>query len=318
MARPLRLEFPGALWHVTSRGNGREAIFRDDEDRLAFIDVLARVVAMFRWKLHAYVLMGNHYHLMVETPEPNLSRGMRQLNGMYTQRFNRSHGRVGHVLQGRFKGVLVEREAHLLELARYVVLNPVRAGSVKSAMDWRWSSFRATAGLSESPEWLDTSLLENFGRTAHAARAAYRRFVREGAAESYKPWNEMRNQVVLGSVAFERRLGRLSRAGPSPDEIPKRQRLIGRPGMSQILEVVAGAFGVLPERLRIRGGVAREAAAYLARAEGALKLTEIGTALRVRSWSASHLAAAGEKRLGADAVFRRRVEAARKRLQGTT
>jgi REP element-mobilizing transposase RayT len=111
---------------VTSRGNERREIFRDDEDRERFLTIVGRVVRTFRWRVHAYVLMGNHYHLLVETPEPTLSRGMRHLNGVYTQGFNRRHGRVGHLLQGRFKAILVEKESHLLELARYVVLNPVR------------------------------------------------------------------------------------------------------------------------------------------------------------------------------------------------
>ena len=131
MARPLRLEFPGAVYHVTSRGNARAAIFLDDEDRPIFLGVLGAVVARFGWLCHAYCLMDNHYHLLLETPDPNLSRGMRQLNGVYTQRFNRRHGRVGHVLQGRFKAILVDRDGYLLELARYLVLNPVRAGRVK-------------------------------------------------------------------------------------------------------------------------------------------------------------------------------------------
>ena len=130
MARPLRIEFPGALYHVTSRGNARAPIFLEDRDRRQLLRILSDVVERYRWVCHAYCLMTNHYHLLVETPEANLSRGMRQLNGLYTQRFNRAHERVGHILQGRFGAVLVERDAHLLELARYVVLNPVRAGMV--------------------------------------------------------------------------------------------------------------------------------------------------------------------------------------------
>jgi len=154
MARPLRIEFPGAVYHITSRGNALQDIYVDDADREAFLDVLTRVVERFHWLCHAYCLMGNHYHLLVETLEPTLSRGMRQLNGVYTQRFNRRHGRAGHLFGGRFKAILVEREAYLLELCRYVVLNPVRAGLVRAAKDWPWSSYRATAGLAEAPPFL--------------------------------------------------------------------------------------------------------------------------------------------------------------------
>lgn len=133
MARPLRLEFPGAIYHVTSRGNARNAIFLDDEDRVLFLACLGAVVTRFGWWCHAYCLMDNHYHLLIETPEGDLSRGMRQLNGVYTQRFNRRHGRAGHVFQGRFKAIVVDRDSYLLELCRYVVLNPIRAGMVSQA-----------------------------------------------------------------------------------------------------------------------------------------------------------------------------------------
>jgi putative transposase len=148
MARPLRIEFEGALYHVTSRGNDREMIFFTDTDRVAFLELLHDVVERFSWVCHAYCQMTNHYHLVVETPVANLSRGMRHINGVYTQRINKLNKRSGHVLQGRFKSVLVEKESHLLELARYVVLNPVRAKMVRSAKDWKWSSYREFRGHS--------------------------------------------------------------------------------------------------------------------------------------------------------------------------
>ena len=129
MSRPLRLEFAGALYHVTARGNAREAIFRDDEDRAMFLDLVGREIAQQRWRCYAYCLMGNHYHLLIETAEPNLTRGMQRLNQVYTQRFNRRHRRVGHVLQGRYKAIVVDHDSYLKELIRYVVLNPVARGS---------------------------------------------------------------------------------------------------------------------------------------------------------------------------------------------
>jgi REP element-mobilizing transposase RayT/predicted RNase H-like HicB family nuclease len=143
MARPLRLEFPGAIYHVTARGNARAAIFLGHEDRQCFMDVFGECIKRFHWLCHTYCLMDNHYHLLVETPEGNLSFEMRQLNGIYTLRFNRRHGRIGHVFQGRFKAILVERESYLLELCRYVVLNPVRAGMVANAAQYPWSSYPA-------------------------------------------------------------------------------------------------------------------------------------------------------------------------------
>jgi putative transposase len=137
MARPLRLEFPHALYHVTSRGDRREDIYLLDSDRQAWMAVLAQVCQRFGWIVHAYCLMSNHYHVLVETPQANLSQGMRQLNGVYTQHFNRAHGKVGHVFQGRFKAIVVDKEGYLLELARYIVLNPVRAGMLNDAKDWK-------------------------------------------------------------------------------------------------------------------------------------------------------------------------------------
>jgi putative transposase len=146
MARPLRIEFPDAVYHITSRGNGRADIYLDERDRESFLQTLGDVCRRMRWVFYASCLMTNHYHLVIETLDANLARGMRQLNGVYTQCFNRHHGHTGHVFQGRYKAILVDRDAYLLELARYVVLNPVRAGMVKSPQQWRWSSYAAMMG----------------------------------------------------------------------------------------------------------------------------------------------------------------------------
>ncbi len=147
MARQLRLEFPGALYHLTARGNAREAIYRDEVDRKLFVALLGQEIEQQGWQCYAYCLMDNHYHLLIETPELNLSRGMRRLNQVYTQAYNRRHGRVGHVLQGRFKSIVVDKDPYLLELSRYIVLNPVRAGMTTSVRAWRWSSYRAYGGV---------------------------------------------------------------------------------------------------------------------------------------------------------------------------
>lgn len=141
MARPLRLEYPGAVYHVTSRGNRRELIYEDRKDQEGFLDVFANVCLRHDWRCFAYCLMGNHYHLVLETAKANLSRGMRQLNGVYSQRFNRRHRRVGHVFQGRYTARLVQKESYLIELVRYVSLNSVRAGLVDEPASWHWSSY---------------------------------------------------------------------------------------------------------------------------------------------------------------------------------
>lgn len=241
MARPLRLEYPGALYHATSRGNAREAVYADDQDRVVFLDVLASTVGQFRWRMYAYCLMGNHYHLLLETPEPNLSRGMRQLNGVYTQRFNRRHDRVGHLFQGRFKAIVVDRDSYLLELCRYVVLNPVRAGLLASPERHPWSSFRATMGLERAPAWLDVeTVLRQFGPTPERARRRYSTFVYRGIGET-GPWEHLRGQVLLGDESFAERLRQEMPAENLSPEVPRAQRHAVRPSLETLLGQVATA-----------------------------------------------------------------------------
>lgn len=237
MARPLRIEFPGALYHVTTRGNARQDIFVDDEDRQRFLGGLTRVVSRFHLLVHAYCLMDNHFHLVVETPEANLSQAMRQLNGVYTQAFNRRHDRVGHVLQGRFKAILVERESYLLELCRYVVLNPVRARTTRKPDTYPWSSYRATVGLEAMPSWLTVDwLLTQFGQQRAAAQRKYRAFVAEGIGQD-SPWAQVQGQVLLGSERFVEQL-RLGLQEKRPlKEIPRQQRFADRPTLRQLFPV---------------------------------------------------------------------------------
>jgi len=202
MTRPLRIEYSGAVYHVTSRGNAQMDIFNDDGDRETFYDVLRSARNRFNIVVHAFCLMDNHFHLLVETPDANLSKFMRQLNGVYTQRYNHHYKRSGHLFQGRYKAILVQRALYLTELSRYIVLNPVRAGMVRAAKDWRWSSYRATAGLSAGVSWLTTDwLLSSFAKKRSQAVLLYRKFVSEGKGQQ-KPWINLSNQVYLGDDAF--------------------------------------------------------------------------------------------------------------------
>ena len=226
MARPLRLELAGALYHVTSRGDGREDIFLSDEDRIAWLETLAEVCKRFNWVCHAYCQMTNHYHMVIETPDANLSKGMRQLNGVYTQRFNRTHRRVGHVFQGRFKAILVDKDSYLLELARYVVLNPLRAKMVLRLEQWPWSSFLATCGQTAKPNWLQTDfVLAQFAAQRARAIAKYVAFVHEGA-KLPSVWEQLQGQVYLGSESFVKKMQALVDTKPSLTEIPRAQRRV--------------------------------------------------------------------------------------------
>jgi REP element-mobilizing transposase RayT len=230
MARPLRLEFAGAVYHLTSRGNARQKIFFNDSDRALFLQTLAHVVSRYCWVCHAYCLMANHYHLLVETPKVNLSIGMRQLNGIFAQSFNRRHRRVGHLFQGRFKAILVEKESYLLELCRYIVLNPVRVKSTTSPAAWKWSSYRPTVGLASVPEFLSTDwLLEQFGQNRRVAQKRYREFVRDGIAN--RPWDALKGQIYLGSDKF---IERHSAEDKQINEIPRAQLRAIKPTLARI------------------------------------------------------------------------------------
>ena len=229
MSRPLRLEFAGALYHLTARGDRREPIFEDDEDRVQLLDVLARGLERFEAECYAYCLMGNHYHFVVQTRRGNLSRLMRHLNGVYTQAYNRRHDTSGHLFQGRFKAVVVDRDAYFLELCRYVDLNPVRAKMVKRPQDWHWSSYRAHTGLVQPPAWLNSAELHRQIAPRAPARdgpAKYAAFVAQGRA--VRLWEDaLSRQIYLGDAGFVARMQAKLTAAPqrlASVDIPRAQR----------------------------------------------------------------------------------------------
>lgn len=194
MPRPSRLQAPGATYHVTARGNRKDEIFTDAHDRLRFLQLVEQNVWKLGWEYHTYCLMTNHYHLLVQTPEGDLSRGMHRLNGVYAKWFNWRHGYEGHLFERRFNAVLVEGDAHLLELTRYIVLNPVRAGIVRAAGDWKWSSYLATIGDARQPAFLTTSwVLSLFNKEPNRARKLYADFVAAGASA----WRQRQLERVL-------------------------------------------------------------------------------------------------------------------------
>jgi len=239
MARPLRIEYPGAVYHITSRGNAGHNIYQDDQDRKTFLNVLAEVVKKCNWYCHAYCLMDNHYHLLIETPEANLSYGMRQLNGIYTQRYNRRHRNVGHIFQGRFKSILVDKENYLLELSRYIVLNPVRAKLVESPDKWPWGSYRATAGLIKAPEYLLVDwILGLFGTNRKLAQKHYQQFVRQGINDE-SPMDDLQEQIILGDKAFVEKIQEMIKDKEDIVEIPRKQRFAGRQSLEELFSNTA-------------------------------------------------------------------------------
>ena len=231
MARPLRIEYEGAVYHITARGNEKKSIFRDDEDRFIFFDIMNQIKKRYNWLCHTYCLMNNHYHLVVETLDGNLSKGMRQLNGVYTQAFNKKHKRVGHVLQGRYKAILIQKENHLLEVIRYVVLNPLRAKIAQKPEGWKWSSYRSIAGKEKAKKFLTIDwILEQFGNNRRVAQKKYCEFVRDGIGQE-SIWKKVEGQSLLGEDKFVAELLRYVKGNEQIKEIPRKQRYIGRPGL---------------------------------------------------------------------------------------
>ncbi len=232
MARALRIEFPGATYHVTSRGDHREPIFIDDDDRRELLAVWAQGFERFDAAALAWCFMDNHFHLVVQTRHANLSQLMRQLNGVYTQRFNRRHGSAGHLFQGRFKAILVDRDNYLLEVCRYVELNPVRAALVRDPALWPWSSYRANTGADDAPPWLDRAGLwgvmlgRDIASRVDERRAAQRYRALVASTRDVNLWEQaLRQQIYLGDEQFVDAMQ--TRAVPTrrhSSDVPKPQR----------------------------------------------------------------------------------------------
>lgn len=248
MARPLRIEYEGAMHHIASHGrkqgprdtssleffqNSGEVIFIDVVDREHFLKILAATIGRFGWSCYAYGLMDSHYSLLVETPQPNLSRGMKHLNGIYTQWFNRQHARSGPLMQGRFRSIVVEKESYLLKVARDIVLNPVRAKTARGPRDWKWSSYRAMVGVIRSPSFLAReSLLLQFDKNPEAAVRAYREFVKQG--KDVDVWKDVTAGVLLGSEPFVQSHRVLLRDLKKNRKIGSDPRLAIRPSLKKL------------------------------------------------------------------------------------
>jgi REP element-mobilizing transposase RayT len=291
MVRPLRIQFPGALYHVTARGNERKDVFLDDKDRWTFIRLLHELNAEYSVTFHAWVLMDNHYHLLLETQEANLSSALRHLNGVYTQRFNKRYERVGHLFQGRYKAFLVDKDHYYKEVCRYVVLNPVRANMVKDPRDWKWSSYRTTAGFDSAEKGFETGwLLKQFGGRPTTARKMYRKFVLEGVGRKENPFEEVAGDLLLGTTGFKETI-RERLKGRQAVELTDQQTRLTRLEPEEILARTAGWYGVGIERVKTidkKPNEARDMAAWCMRCICRSRLQEIAEVLGVRYSTVSH------------------------------
>ena len=297
MARPLRIEFPGAIYHVTARGDRRESIFDSDTDRATLLHILGDAMLRFEGRLLAFCLMGNHFHLVLCTQRANLSQTMRHVNGVYTQTFNHRHTQVGHVFQGRFKAILVDSDAYLLQVCRYVDLNPVRAQLVDDPAVWRWSSYRMHIGLDKSPDWLDsgTLLQQLLGRSMHTpqdirlARKMYAKFV--SAADRDIPlWERsLRQQIYLGDAAFVERMQAKAFDEHTPSASTENHQASQRPGYGPIPR--AHTRPPLPLQHWLSSSSSRDQALRRAHVEGGLSLTAIAQELGLSASRVSRLVA---------------------------
>lgn len=258
MARALRIERPGATYHVTSRGNRRQQIFEGDEDREQFLALLAEVSRRYGFVISAYVLMTNHFHLVLKTSRANLSQGMKWLNGTYAAWYNRRHSKVGHLFGERYKGIHVQTEEYMRRLARYVILNPVRANMVATPEEYRWSSYRATAGLEAAPEWLATGELVPYFGDASTWQENYASFVAEGILNPDPIWKGLRRRIFLGTEEWLRRMRQKVTIKWSQKDIPHDQRAATRTSMGAIVGAIAKALDTTRSDIRLsHGGPAR-------------------------------------------------------------
>jgi len=283
MARPLRVEYPGAYYHVINRGNSRENIFKSQRDKEKFLHYLGKTAERFSLVIHTYCLMSNHYHLLVETPQPNLSVTMQWLNVSYAAYFNRKRRRNGHLFQGRFKAILIDADEYRKELSRYVHLNPVRAKIVSTPAQYAWSSYRAFIGKVKAPEFLQAEwLLSNFGGGRKEAKESYRDFV-EGVTLTTveNPGKHVAAGFILGDTDFVNWVKETFLSLREDErEIPQLKKLKPKVPLKTIVQAVCQEFDCTEEQVQMKGrkkNKAREIAIYLARDLTGLSCKELGT-----------------------------------------
>ncbi len=308
MARPLRIEYPGAYYHVTSRGNEQKDVFKSRWDREKFLTYLESATKRYGAVVHAFCLMSNHYHLLLETPEGNLSKIMRHINGAYTTYFNVKRKRAGHLFQGRYKAILVEADKYLMELSSYIHLNPVRVGIVEKPEQYQWSSYRSYTGHSE-PEWLRTGfILGCFAKKPADAQKKYRTFVEDRLGKEYEsPLTETFGSSILGGADFIDEISALYLKGKEDENIPALRQFTRRPTPEEIMAEAKAAF--VDEKL------ARRASIHLCHKCTGMRLREIGEHFNVRDTGISEASRRFVRELEKDEKLRQKVVRIEGKLQ---
>ena len=311
MPRRLRLQYSDAIYHVMARGNGRQKIVRDDIDRDRLQEQLGKAAVRCSWHVYAFAIMSNHLHVVLKTPQPNLSRGMQSFLSAYANGWSRRHRFSGHVFQGRYRAELVEDETYLWTVTRYVHLNPVRGVLADHPAAWAWSSYPGYAHRGRRLEWVAyDELLASWGGAFGGtdAAGAYRRYVTAGMSEPpQSPWNEAYHGWILGSVAFIDRVRAMVRGEPRPERRRESRLLLSLP-LSRVSEVVCAFYEIECKELSRRGSrhPARPALAYLARSRTMATNTELAAVLGLsRAECVPSLTRRFGARLESDAKVRR-------------
>ena len=309
MARPLRISYPGALYHVTARGNEKKDIYKNDRDRKKFLEYLKSATERYGARIHVYCLMSNHYHLLLETPDGNLSEIMRHINGAYTTYYNIKRGRSGHLLQGRYRALLVEADEYAEELSRYIHLNPVKAGIIEKPEAYNWSSCQDYYGTRPSPDWLQQDfLLSYFGKKQTIARQRYREFCKRALGQKIKnPLDNVIGSTFLGSQEFVEYIKEKYLAEKKADRnLPALNRLVSQPTIDSIYNAVRSEFSEESD--------VRQASLYLSHNYSGRRLKEIGEYFSIGESGVSQASGRMGRRIEADKQLRQKIEKIRRGL----
>lgn len=304
MARPLRIQYPGAFYHITSRGNERKDVFKSKRDREKFLSYLASASERYNARIHVYCLMGNHYHLILETPDANLSQIMQHINGAYTTYFNTKRKRAGHLFQGRYKAIIIEADEYATQLSRYIHLNPVRAGIVEQPSQYPWSSYQFYTTRKKQVDWLVTDfVLGYFGRSRSTAKKKYCEFVVSLLDQEYEsPLEEVVASTILGSLGFVKTIQeKYLDASKKDRELPALMELIPKKTIKEIINAVDEVFNE-------EANIAKKAAIYLCHRYSGRKLKEIGSFFNVGESAVSQTSRRFVTKLSGDKKLKKQIE----------
>lgn len=317
MARQLRIEFEGAFYHVTSRGNLREKVFFVDNDRERFLEILRRTKERYGYLLHAYALMDNHYHLMIETPRANISQIMQNINTSYTVYINRKHHRSGHLLQGRFKGIIVDKDEYLFTLSRYIHLNPVRAKIVQRPEDYKWTSYKAYIDKTARKTLVDTAdTLSYFSKKKGKAARAYKAFIDAGVGGEENPFKEVEAGIILGDGRFKEKIMGLLDEIKADDEIPQLKRLREKVPIDKVINTCSSYYGKKQKELLRRGKGKRERqiVIYLSKVLSSKKSIEVGNYFGIKGPAVSGVMKAIEGKLEKEKKLKKEIERLKEKI----